>query len=93
VGPPAKKLFCALLKEMGVEYWPEHQVMKVTTDGNRTTVHFAVGGEGETKSVAVDGLFCTFPQRAPDFVAPFVIRVDTSRSICKQISMSRRMCL
>ena len=69
-GPPAKKLFCGLLKEMGVEYWPEHQVMKVTTEGNRATVHFAVGSEGETKSVAVDGLFCTFPQRAPDFVAP-----------------------
>jgi len=82
-GPPAKELFCKLLQDMDIEYWPEHVVTKVeettaasndnSADKKQSTVHFTVaGGDGtETinKSITVDGLFCTFPQRAPDFMA------------------------
>ena len=70
-GPPAAQLFRGLLKDMDIEYWPAHVLTRVdTSDGETKSLVYFTLPNGESKSIAVDGLFCTFPQRAPDFLAP-----------------------
>uniref|UniRef100_A0A7S2N4A5 FAD/NAD(P)-binding domain-containing protein n=1 Tax=Helicotheca tamesis TaxID=374047 RepID=A0A7S2N4A5_9STRA len=86
-GPPIKEKFCALLKEMNIEFWTNHVIKSVEheevsdNDGDSVTasdvedshtgsftINFEVGEEKEEKSLEADVFFCTFPQRAPDFV-------------------------
>lgn len=69
-GPPAKELFCNLLDKMQVEYWPCHEVNQVESHSDgKMTVRFTVD-EKDSVETTVDALFCTFPQRAPDFMQP-----------------------
>mmetsp|Transcript_29720 Transcript_29720/g.43246 ORF Transcript_29720/g.43246 Transcript_29720/m.43246 type:complete len:474 (-) Transcript_29720:930-2351(-) len=87
-GPKVKEKFCKALKEMDIEFWPnhlitsmEHEQIVEDNDGDSVaasvssmvhshayTVQFEVGEEKTEKSAEFDTLFCTFPQRAPDFV-------------------------
>eukprot|EP00978_Attheya_sp_CCMP212_P012649 scaffold31649_cov53-Attheya_sp.AAC.4 len=77
-GPPAKKMFCELLEEMEIEFWNFHTLTSVekivpeTNNGLTSSCHvrFEVGqGDDKVeKELDVDALFCTFPQRAPDFM-------------------------
>ena len=67
-GPPAAKVFKKLLKEMNVEYLPNHIVTEMK---DKTTVVYKVLGDGEEadtiKEITPDLLLCVYPQRAPDF--------------------------
>lgn len=74
-GPPAKKTFMNQLKEMGIEYLEQHQIVSIEPKKQQNDkpqlsssclIHCEV--EGETKSLNADAFFCTYPQQPPSFL-------------------------